>query len=453
MSLEAQFNINWKAQCNTTAAPLLLAVSGGLDSMVMASLFLSCKTDFAVAHCNFGLRGDESDSDEAFVKAWCEDHGIPFFYTRFDTAARAAACGKSIQLTARDLRYEWFHALAAEHQFSAICTAHHADDNAETMLMHLCRGTGIAGLHGIPERNGIIRRPLLFATRSAIQAYATDHNIPYREDSSNVKDDYLRNALRHHILPLIEEWMPGAALRMLETANRIGEAEEIYRKGIEAERKKLVEQRGKDYYIPIKLLKHRSPLATIVYELLLPFGFLPAQVPLALALLDAENGKLIASPTHRLIRNRDFLIITANTPQRADFYPIAETTTEIETSEGSFTFENLQKPPKDLASGAHIALIDADKIEAPLILRRRKAGDYFYPLGMGMKKKKISRYLTDLKLPLHLKESLWVLEANQRIVWLAGHRLDERFKITPATKNILKLTFSGTGNAGASSVG
>ncbi len=453
MNINIAFRDNWKSKFTSIPGPVLLAISGGMDSMVMATLFLENGIDFAVAHCNFGLRGAESDEDETFVKQWCKDHNIRLFTNHFDTAASAEETGKSIQETARNLRYDWFNVIVATHRYNAICTAHHADDNAETMLMHLCRGTGIAGLHGIPERNGKIIRPLLFTIRQCIYDYAAQNNIAYREDSSNSKDDYLRNAVRHHILPIIEQWMPGAASRIGETSRRIGEAEEIYRRAIDREIRKLVEPRGKDFYIPIRLLRHRTPLATLLYEILQPFGFTPGQLPTALTLLDAESGKYICSQTHRLIRNRDFLILTSLAPPATDFIMIEDGAENIITDTAVFHFATLNGQPKDLIDDSATAYIDTAKLKAPLLLRRRKTGDYFYPLGMGMKKKKLSRYLTDLKIPAHEKEQLWVLESGNRIVWLAGYRLDERFKVTPATSDILKVKITGTGNAGATSAG
>jgi len=442
MNLIEQFKKSWH-RLQPATAPVLLAVSGGLDSMVMAHLFLNANIEFAMAHCNFGLRNDESDADEDFVKRWCDRHEIRFFVAHFDTKKKAQETGLGTQETARNLRYAWFEKIRSTYQFSSICTAHHADDNAETMLMNLCRGTGIAGLHGIPERNGAIIRPLLFADRKTLQDYAGSAGIDYRNDSSNESDDYLRNALRHHVLPKIEALMPGAAGRMLETSKHIAEAEEIYLRSIETERKKLLQPRGKDFYVPIKLLKHRKPLNTICYELFKPFGFTAHQIPFVVDdLLNAESGKFIISPTHRLIRNRDFLIITSLQEQDTDLILIEDFNQDVITANGSFKFEVLNKIPSQFEQGNTFAYVDIDKLEQPLILRRWKTGDYFYPLGMGMKKKKLSRFLIDQKMPIHEKEAVWVLESNKRIVWIAGLRLDERFKIKPSTQNVMRITKS-----------
>lgn len=442
MNLQEKFKDNWNRKFAAKPGLVLLAVSGGLDSMVMAHLFAGLSIHVAVANCNFRLRGQESDDDEIFVRDWCVKNNIRFFGTSFDTLASSKAMGKGIQETARNLRYEWFTSIAKENDCKVVCTAHHADDNAETMLMNLCRGTGIAGLHGIPERNGIVIRPLLFATRAELNEYATIYHILHREDSSNAKDTYLRNAIRHHLIPELEKWMPGSTLRMLETARHIGEAETIYQQEIVRIHKKLLQQRGKDFYIPIKLLKHYQPLATILYELLQPFQFTTGQIPFACAIMNAESGKQLRSPTHRLIRNRDFLIITSIDQPNSDFIIIEEGTKHLVVEDARFEFSYQKPVPKDLNNSASVAKIDLAKIEPPLVLRRRKSGDYLYPLGMGMKKKKLSKVLNDLKIAAHEKDAIWVLESNKKIVWIAGIRLDERFKITPGTQQMLEVKFT-----------
>jgi tRNA(Ile)-lysidine synthase len=439
MDFKEQFVQHWKNRhFATDSKSFLLAVSGGIDSMAMCHLFLEAGIPFSVAHCNFGLREKESDGDEMAVINWCKEHEVVCYQTRFDTAAVAEETKKSIQETARDLRYEWFEQIRKEHGLVAVATAHHAGDNAETMIMNMCRGTGIAGLHGIPERNGSVIRPLLFATREAIVAYVTEKSISYREDSSNKKDDYLRNAIRHHIMPLMEQYMPGAAIRMRETANRVLEAEILYNKVLEKEKKRLLQQRGQDVYVPINLLVKTKPLHTICYELFKPFDFNAAQTVHILSLLQAETGRYISSATHHIIRNRDFLIVTAVKTEETDFIQVEEPPRTIIAGDRTFKFV-FKDQVHDLDSGPDTVYVDASKISFPLVLRRWKEGDYFYPLGMGMKKKKVSRFLIDQKVPLHEKKNIWVLVSDKRIVWIAGKRLDERFKVTPATSSILSI--------------
>lgn len=404
--------------------------------MVMAHLFLENKMPFAVAHCNFQLRGEEADKDEELVRDWCSGHGISFYHTRFDTKAKTEQWKKGIQETARILRYDWLEKVRSENGYSFLATAHHANDNAETLLMNLFKGTGISGLHGILPRNGNIIRPLLFAAKKDIAEYVSNNNIPYREDASNALDKYTRNDVRLNILPVIEKSFPNIISSLNNSIQRFAEAEELYKKAMEQERKKLLDQRGKDYYIAVRKLEKRQPLHTICYELFKPFGFTAGQVQDIISLLHAESGHYLISPTHRVIRDRDFLIITVFDTRDADFISIENIPITLKAGGRQYKFKNAPRPDT-IPGGDDTAYIDTRKLEQPLILRRWKQGDYFYPLGMGMKKKKLSRYLIDKKMPLHEKENTWVLESNKRIVWVAGHRLDERFKITPSTKEVL----------------
>lgn len=416
---------------------VLLAVSGGIDSMVMAALFHRLGISFGVAHCNFCLRGIDADLDEQLVRDWCNEHDVPFHNIRFDTLARAEELKKGIQETARILRYEWLEGIRSENSYQAIATAHHANDNAETLLMNLFKGTGIAGLHGIPHINGYIIRPLLFSTRDQIKSYAKEYNVPYRDDVSNASDKYTRNAIRHNIIPEAEKLFPNAVTNIANSIERFAEAELLYNKVIEQERKKLVEVRGKDYYIPIRKLEHREPLNTICYELFRPFGFTPGQVPQILQLMESESGHYVASATHRVISNRGFLIVTTIQTFDTGFILIEEYPAKADT--GNVVFQFTEGKPGNIPVDDHVAMVDLDKLTFPLILRRWKTGDYFYPLGMGMKKKKLSRFFVDRKISVHEKEQVWVLESDKRIVWVAGHRLDERFKVKPSTEKVLSI--------------
>lgn len=407
--------------------------------MALAHLLLDSKLPFALAHVNYQLRGADADADEQLVKDWAQQQGITCHTTRFDTQAKMAEWKKGVQETARILRYEWLDNLRQQHGYAAIATAHHANDNVETLLMHLFKGTGISGLHGIPERNGAIIRPLLFATRAQIRDYVTERNVPFREDASNQKDAYLRNATRNNIIPAIEQHYPDAVQQISDGIRRFAQAEELYYKAIASEIKKLTEQRGKDIYIPVLKLQQRQPLETICYELFKPYGFTPAQTPQLLALLQAETGHYISSSTHRAIRNRNFIIITTVPHAGTDFITVEGFPCAVQADSVSFHFSTMA-PPKSIPTDADTAYIDMRRITLPLILRKWKTGDYFYPLGMGMKKKKLSRYLIDRKVPLHEKEQLWVLECDKRIVWVAGMHVDERFKILPATEQVLKVT-------------
>ena len=418
-------------------APVLLAVSGGIDSMALAALLLQSNIRFGVGHVNYGLRGPESDADEALAASWCQANGIEYHTTSFQTKAIAAGWKNGIQETARKLRYEWLENLRKEHAYHHIATAHHAADNAETLLINLCKGTGIAGLHGIPERNGSIIRPMLFALKEDIISYAQAHAIPFREDASNATDAYLRNQVRHHLLPAIEAVFPGGVAQISNTALRIADAGQLYQKAIEAERKSLLERRGSDFYIHVNKLMQRPAMPTVLYELLLPFGFSSAQSKEAAALLEEGSGRQLLSATHRLLRDRDFLILTAQSDTATDLIVISSFPASISTANGTLTFT--EEKAGNVDSDAATAHIDAGSISLPLILRRWRIGDYFYPLGMGMKKKKLSRFFIDQKLSIADKERIWVLESNKRIVWVAGMRLDERFKITATATRMLTV--------------
>lgn len=440
MDLLKEFQNNWSLK--NFASPgnvMLLAVSGGADSMVMAHLFLKAGIQFAIAHCNFQLRGAEADKDEALVCTWAQQHSIPFHNIRFDTRQKMEEWKKGIQETARILRYEWLDMLCKEHGYYRLATAHHANDNVETLLMNLFKGTGMAGLHGIPVQNERTIRPLLFASKEDILTYAQSQNITWREDASNAKDDYLRNAVRLNLVPAIDKHFPNVVQHLSDSITRFSEAEILYKRAIEQERKKLLEKRGNDYYIPVLKLKHRQPLSTICYELCMPFGFTSAQVPHILQLMESESGHYISSSSHRIIRNRNFLIITAIPTQQTDLILIEGFPCTIDTGHYKLHF-SIGKTPEKIPADNTIAFIDMKRVVLPLTLRKWHTGDYFYPLGMGMKKKKLSKYFIDTKVPLHEKERAWVLESDKRIAWLSGMRLDERFKITPATQQVLQVT-------------
>lgn len=417
---------------------VLLAVSGGLDSMVMAHLFCQAGITIGVAHCNFGLRGAASDMDQALVNDWCLQNGVPFHTTRFETKGYAAEWKKGTQETARILRYEWFDTLRQEFGYCRTATAHHANDNAETLLINLFRGTGIQGLHGIVPDNGQVIRPLLFASRADIQTYAHQEHIAWREDESNASDDYSRNAIRHHVIPEVEKLFPNVVGNINESIKRFAEAELLYAKAIDAQRKKLIEKRGNDYYLPIRKLRHVTPLHTICYELLQPFGFTAAQVPQVIKLLGAEAGRYVMSSTHRVIRDREFLVITTVAAHSTDMVQVEGVPCLVQVDTFDFHF-TIKERPEVIPTERSIAYLDANAITFPLVLRRWRIGDYLYPLGMGMKKKKVSRLLIEQKIPLHAKEHIWVLECNKRLLWVAGIRPDERFKVTAATQQVLVI--------------
>ena len=266
--------------------------------------------------------------------------------------------------------------------------------------------------------------------------YAMENNIVYREDASNDSDDYLRNAVRHNVVPMVQQWFPNAVTSVNESIERFGEAEVLYRKAIERERKKLMERRGNDYYVPVLKLRHREPLATIVYELLYPFGFSPAQLPHVLNLLNSASGHYVSSNTHRVIRNRDFLVVTTVPAETADLILVEGAPSVVDTGKYRFSFSIEPKPSK-IPADPNVACLDANEMTFPLVLRKWKLGDYFYPFGMKMKKKKVSRLLIDAKVPIHEKEEVRILECSKRIAWVSGLRPDERFRVKETTEQVL----------------
>jgi len=439
--LVEEFIDNWNSKgFSRNGDTVLLTCSGGIDSMVLAHLLLESGFSFAVAHVNFSLRAEDSVGDASFVRQWCEKHKLVYHDQVFDTARYATEAGLSTQMAARELRYQWFEQLRLEHHYSAILTAHHQDDVTETVLIHLLRGTGIAGLHGIPERNGKIIRPLLFTNRASILTYAQAQSITWREDVSNASNKYLRNSLRNEIIPQLEKLVPGSSARMAETAERIRETELLFREALEHRKRKLLEHRGPDIYIPIKLLRKEVAIGVIAYELLSPYGFTADQIEGVLRLLEGSSGKYFSSPSHRIFRDRDFLILTVNDPANTDLIQVLEIPAVIHTQSGSFSFSWVSGDIR-ITDDNNTALLNGDFIQWPLNLRRRREGDYFYPLGMGMKKKKLKRFLIDMKVPQPMKERMYVLESNQRMVWIPGLRIDERFKVVFGGGRVLKVEY------------
>lgn len=424
-------------------AHLLLAVSGGIDSVVLTHLCHQAGYKFSIAHCNFQLRGEDSNRDEQFVKELAAKYHVPFFAKTFNTKLIAQQQKTSIEETARNLRYTWFNELltANNSELSAIVTAHHADDNIETMLMNFFRGTGIKGLRGIQPKNGKIVRPLLFAKKTELEDYSKEQGLRYVTDATNFETEYTRNFFRHKIIPLVKEIYPETEQNLLNNLQRFTEVEELYQHSIDQHKKKLLESKGNEVHIPVLKLKKVEPLYSIVYEIVKDYGFTAAQTNDVIALLDAENSKYVQSATHRIIRNRAWLIIAPLQTTVAETILIEEGVNSINYSEGDLVLQQLLNINYQLSISPVIAAVDASKVQFPLLLRKWKAGDYFYPLGMK-KKKKIARFLIDQKLSKTQKENIWVLESNQKIIWIVGQRIDDRFKVTSSTKNILQISYT-----------
>ncbi|CAL1518143.1 tRNA lysidine(34) synthetase TilS [Chitinophaga sp. MM2321] len=417
---------------------ILLAVSGGVDSIVMAHLFKQAGFSAGIAHCNFQLREEESVRDEHFVQQQAVALDLPLHTIRFDTHAYTADNHVSIQVAARELRYKWLEQIREKEGYAFIATAHHMQDSVETALMNFCKGTGIAGLHGIMPKQERIIRPLLFTEKDRLIAYAALHEIAYVEDSSNITDKYTRNFFRHRIIPLMQEVFPAAVKNMDGSIARMKEAEILYQQAMAKHRARLLFQKDNTWMVPVLKLQKSVPLQTIAWELFREFGCSTAQAQQVLALLDSESGRYVETSTHRIIRNRNWLLVTPLSIPDAPLLVIEAPQQHVAFAGGQLHLRRQERGSTAIPVAATTAWLDAAKVTFPLILRKWKQGDYFYPLGMP-KKKKLSRFLIDQKLSLPQKENVWVLESAKRIVWVVGRRVDDRFKITPGTKDMLCL--------------
>jgi len=401
---------------------LLIAISGGLDSVVLAQLLHLLGYDIAFAHCNFQLRGIESDEDELFVEQLAKKLHVEVYTKKFDTEVYANEQKESIQMAARSLRYEWFQELAATFQYDYILTAHHTDDALETFLINVSRGTGIDGLTGIPEKNGNIIRPLLPFTRSDIKKYAESNQIAWREDSSNAATKYIRNKIRHDIVPLLKELHPTFTENFQATQTHLQESKLIINSSIEKFRKKVIKKTvDGNLSINIKKIQESSHPKAYLFELLRSYGFTAWND--ILSLLDGQSGKQIISATHRLIRNREYLLL------------LFEETTTI-TNPINLQLEVVSTIT---TTGNTVLYVDKELLKFPLIVRKWKNGDYFYPFGMKGKKK-LSKYFKDEKYSLIDKENQWLLCNEEQIVWVIGKRSDNRYKLTQPTNTIIKFT-------------
>lgn len=440
-----QFIANAIPRLHPSNDRLLVAVSGGVDSIVLTDLLIKSKFNIAIAHCNFQLRDAESDRDETFVRQLADRYGVPIFVQRFNTTQFAEEHRLSTQEAARKLRYDWFLEIQQKETEKAdnpvyLATAHHADDNVETMLMHFFRGTGIQGLTGMPfyHKERRMARPLLFASREEILAYANENGLAWVEDSSNASDKYTRNLFRNKIIPSLKDVFPQLEENLQGNLQRFSEVAELYAEVVAQHKKKLIETRGNEVHIPLLKLQKTTPLKTISFEIIKDYGFSSAQVDELIKLFDADNGSFIESSSHRLIKNRGWLIIASKKNDRADHIIVEEKETQVHFSNGELHIKKLDAAKVQMSTEKDIALLDASAIRFPLLLRKWKQGDYFYPLGMK-KKKKLSRFFIDQKLSLLDKERTWVLEMDKKIVWVVGLRIDDRFKLTPGTKNVISI--------------
>ncbi|MFT4831424.1 MAG: tRNA(Ile)-lysidine synthase [Psychroserpens sp.] len=410
----------------------LLACSGGLDSVVLTHLCHRAKVDFALAHCNFGLRGEASDGDEDFVKKLAKKLDKEFFVIHFNTVEYMNKNKVSLQMAARELRYEWFQALMEQKGWKTLVTAHHADDNLETFLINLSRGTGIDGLTGIPEKTASISRPLLKYSREHIEAYANERKLEWREDSSNQETKYLRNKIRHQIVPLLKELHPTFLNNFNQTQHYLRQTSGIAEDHINQLKEKFFISDEKVIKIPIAEMLKLKPIEGYMFALLHDYGF--TEWNDVLSLLTAMGGKEVRSKTHRLLKHREYLLLEEiSIPQSLEYVIYEEDKRIEEPLQMSFDFvDRLEE------TGNTILYVDKETLKYPMTVRKWRKGDYFYPFGMSGSKK-VSKFFKDVKMDRISKEKQWLLCSEDNVVWIMGKRGDERFKVTPKTKQILKI--------------
>ncbi|QJD80066.1 tRNA lysidine(34) synthetase TilS [Spirosoma rhododendri] len=441
-----------------TTGRTLLAVSGGLDSTVMANLFSCVNLPFAIAHVNFGLRGTDSDEDARFVEQLAGQYGVPFHLTRFDTAQWAAEQGVSIQMAARDLRYQWFGSIRQQYSYSRVATAHHLNDVLETMLLNLTRGTGLAGLHGIAVRQehaqvGTLIRPLLFAHRDQLVTYAQANGLTHREDRSNADDYYARNRIRHHVIPTLTGLNPGLWQTLPRTVERLRAAEQLMQLELTRSWRQLTQtEPDGTIRVPIRQLMELDEGVFRLTEWLRPFGFTPEQVRQIWATLEREPGGTFDSATYRIVRERQWLLlsllkVTPLTGYKSDLQIIGsgavislgDCSVRVDVIERSAEFV----PDAELS----VAWLDADRLAEPLTLRIWQHGDRFRPLGLAGTKL-VSDLLNDLKLEQRDRAQTLVLLSGHDIAWVVGRRIAHRFRVRPDTRRLVRLTqIQGSGPA------
>jgi tRNA(Ile)-lysidine synthase len=442
---------------------LLLAVSGGLDSVVLCELMHRLGRNFQVAHVNFQLRGEESTRDEQFVRSLGERYQVPVHVHLADATRYAMDNRLSIQEAARVIRYAWFRELIGmlDAGFGMIqekkdhldreqrtrkpgfrlLTAHHLDDNIETVLMNFFKGTGVSGLRGMLPATESVARPLLFARKSELESFAVQNGLQWVEDSSNRESKYSRNFLRHHIIPEIEKLYPQLSANLESHISRFRSVEKFMDASIAHKLQKWLVQKDGEVLAPVNRLRQEPGVETILFELVSRYGFSSAQVPEVKHLLETDTGRQVTSATHRIFRNRAWLIIAPYQTDTAQSILVESLPASFRVGNGFVEIDHMTRPPTDAELKLpDIHYLDARNIDLPLLARRWKKGDYFYPLGM-QKKKKLARFFIDAKLSPTQKEKQWVIESSDRILLLPGQRIDNRFRVLPSTKDVIRVWF------------
>jgi tRNA(Ile)-lysidine synthase len=419
-----------------TNQKILLAVSGGVDSMVLADLCLKSNFNISIAHCNFKLRGDESDADERFVLEYAKNNNLAVYSDHFDTADYVERNKLSVQMAARKLRYDFFDKLRDEYLFDAVLTAHHADDNLETFFINLSRGSGLDGLVGIPNKNKYVIRPLLFFTRAQILEYASENKLKWREDSSNASLYYQRNHLRHELMPALKTIYPSIINALQSTQNYLKSSQDLLQNHIKAISDEVIEYSNiSEKHYSVSALKNLNPLRSYIFPLFHCYGF--TDFDELYNLIDAQTGKQIHSKTHSLLKDRSVLILTKKSLNKKFYQKIEAENSTVRIHEYGISLK-LENPIELGVSNHNTLFLDADKVQFPLVLRTWREGDYFYPSGMSGKKK-MSKFFKDQKLSLIEKSKVLLLCSNDAVIWVLGMRSDARFLADKKTIKLLKI--------------
>ena len=412
----------------------LLACSGGLDSVVLAHLFNEGEMDFALAHCNFRLRGEESNADEQFVSKLAKTMKKAFFVTHFDTVGHVNQHKVSVQMAARTMRYTWFDTILKENNISKLVTAHHGDDDLETFLINLSRGTGIDGLTGIPSKTDKLYRPLLKFSREQLADYAKSNNLNWREDKSNMDTKYLRNKIRLEIIPTLKELHPTFVENFKNTLGFLNQTSQLANQHIEKTKEKLFVHDDNHIKVSIKELKNLEPLSAYLYGLLREFGF--TEWNNVADLIEGMSGKQLLSDSHILLKDREFLILSERkTEDLIGEGFLVEKGQETIEAPLRMKFSDVESRDNNTSTIIYVA---KNALKYPLTIRKWNKGDYFYPLGF-QGKKKLSKYFKDEKVDVISKHEQWLLCSDNDIVWVIGRRADERFKVQNDTNEILKI--------------
>ena len=421
---------------------LLLALSGGIDSMVLFHLLLKSNYNFEVAHCNFKLRKKDSDLDEKFISDSCNSHKIKYFTKTFNTKAYAKENKISVQVAARELRYNWFEKIRNENNFDYILLAHHADDVIETFHINLIRGTGLKGLTGIKSKTNKLIRPLLFSSRKEIEAYAQKNNIAFRLDKSNLSNKYLRNKLRLDILPEFNKLNPSYTKNLLQTINRLDEIEKTYDYFIQEKKQQIVKIENNNILIKIEEINKLPAPKAILYEYIKEFGFENEIIDKIFNTKDKQSGKVFKSENYELIKDRKFYIIKKIEQNIFEtiFLQVKKATTKLSDNELIETKITPIDPNFKIDKNPEVALLDFEKLETVLTLEKWEKGDYFFPLGMN-KRKKLSDFFIDKKYSLFEKENQLILKSKGEIIWIVGKAIDNRYKVSENTKIVFSLKY------------